>query len=177
MYIGDIRHVQHHLVHAHLAHDGSVLTIDYHIALVGQTAADAIRIANGHSSNNTCSCGCKGTTVADGFASRQRLYKGNLSFYRHHRLKILVAIYHMSWMQSIQGNALTHHIQLIFLQLRQRGAVGDVPYRNMHSLGFNKLKGLLKACKLISSIVLIIRIRRGEMREHTLDVDAGQGCC
>ena len=80
----------------------------------------------------------------------------------------------MRRMQTIKGYALTHHIQLIFLQLRQSGAVSDMPDGDVHALGFNEPQGLLKASKLISSVLLVIRICRSEMREDAFDVDARQ---
>ena len=83
----------------------------------------------------------------------------------------------MRRMQAIQGNSLTHHIQLIFLQLRQRSTVGDMTDRNMHSLRFNQAQRLLKAFKLIGSILLIIGVGSRKVTEHALNIDTGQGRC
>ena len=78
----------------------------------------------------------------------------------------------MGWMQTIQGNALPHHIQLVLLQLRQGCTVGNMPQRNMHTLGLNQAQGLLKAPKLVGSVLLVIGVCRGKMREHTLNINA-----
>ena len=49
-----------------------------------------------------------------------------------------------------------------------------MPDGDVHALGFNEPQGLLKASKLISSVLLVIRICRSEMRENAFDVDARQ---
>ena len=49
--------------------------------------------------------------------------------------------------------------------------------RNMHSLRFNQAQRLLKAFKLIGSILLIIGVGSRKVTEHALNIDTGQGRC
>ena len=44
----------------------------------------------------------------------------------------------------------------------------------MHSLRFNQAQRLLKAFKLIGSILLIIGIGSRKVTEHALNIDTGQ---
>ena len=77
-HVRDIRNIQHDLVHADAAHNGSPFAPDHHAAFIGQMSTDAVRIPYGNRSDAAFSFRGKSPAVADIPPGRQCFHKGHL---------------------------------------------------------------------------------------------------